>query len=276
MTKARAGFLVLCLAMLVYANSLGNGFAYDDNAIILHNPIVTSGDWRAALASPYHPDALEGAGLFRPLTSVSFTLEWMVFEEDTLGYHLLNLIAHAGVSLLVFLFLTNMVPVLPALVGGAVFAVHPVHTEAVANIVGRAELYSALFYLGACILYLRGASWRGASRHFRLLAMGGLYALSLSAKEIGVTLPLVLLLLELFRPRLSGFADGMTGEDSWEERPPGERGLRTRLKGRCRDLPPPFWGASFLHGSSGAWPLGPLQGRSRLPFSGLWGVWKGF
>lgn len=202
MTEARAGLLVLCLGMLVYANSLGNGFAYDDNPVILHNSIVTSGDWRAALTSPYQPDALEGAGLFRPLTSLSFTLEWTAFGEGALGYHVLNLLAHAGVSLLVFLFLTGIVPVIPALVGGAVFALHPVHTEAVANIVGRAELYSALFYLGACILYLRGATVRGTSRYLRLVALGGLYALSLSAKEIGVTLPLMLLVLEAFRPLL--------------------------------------------------------------------------
>ncbi len=234
MTEARAGFLVLCLGMLVYANSLGNGFAYDDNAVILHNSIVTSGDWRAALTSPYHPDALEGAGLFRPLTSVSFTLEWMVFGEGTLGYHFLNLLAHAGVSLLVFLFLTGMVPVVPALVGGAIFAVHPVHTEAVANIVGRGELYSAMFYLGACILYLRGAATRGTSRYFRLMALGGLYALSLSAKEIGVTLPLMLLVLEAFRPLLRfpvGTMKGGGGEGGGAglEGAGLEGGLKTRV-----------------------------------------------
>ncbi len=202
MTALRAGFLVLFLAGAAYANSLGNGFAYDDNSILPQNPLVTSGDWRGALSSPYQPDALEGAGLYRPVTSLSFTLEWMAFGDDPLGYHLLNLLFHALVSLLVFLLLLEMGAVIPALVGGVLFAVHPLHSEAVANVVGRAELYSAFFFLGACLLFWRGGDWEGWRRVPRLLGLGFLYLLSFGAKEIGVTLPIVLLLLELSRPYL--------------------------------------------------------------------------
>ncbi|MFH1765354.1 MAG: hypothetical protein ABIF09_14285 [Gemmatimonadota bacterium] len=202
MTAFRAGFLVLFLAGAAYANSLGNGFAYDDNSILPQNPLVTAGDWRGALSSPYQPDALEGAGLYRPVTSLSFTLEWMAFGEDPLGYHLLNLLFHALVSLLVFLLLLEMGAVFPALVGGVLFAVHPLHSEAVANVVGRAELYSAFFFLGACLLYWRGGDWEGWRRVPRLMGLGFLYFLSLGAKEIGVTLPIALLLLELSRPFL--------------------------------------------------------------------------
>ncbi len=204
MTTLRAGFLVLFLAGGAYANSLGNGFAYDDNAIIPQNPFVTGGDWRGAASSPYQPDALEGAGLFRPLTSLSFTLEWTAFGDDPFGYHLLNLVFHALVSLLVFLLLLEVGAVFPALVGGALFAVHPLHTEAVANVVGRAELYSALFYLAACILYWKGVDWGWWRRVPRLLGLGALYFLSIGAKEIGVTLPAALFLLEAFRPLLVG------------------------------------------------------------------------
>jgi len=201
-TAPKAGLLVLLLAAGVYANSLGNGFAYDDNAVILLNPVVTSGDWEGALATPYHPDALEGSGLYRPLTTLSFTLEWMVSGDNPFWYHVLNLLAHAGVSVLVLFLLLAWAPPIPALFGAAVFAVHPVHVEAVANVVGRAELYSAFFFLLACLLYLRGASWTGWRRNLRLVGLGILYLLALGAKEIGVTLPLVLLLLEGFRPGL--------------------------------------------------------------------------
>ena len=90
MTPLRVGFLVLFLASAAYTNALGNGFAYDDNAILLRNPVVTNGDWRGALSSPYQPGAQEGVGLFRPVTSASFALEWMVFEDDTRGYHFLS------------------------------------------------------------------------------------------------------------------------------------------------------------------------------------------
>ena len=199
MTALRGGALVLFLAVAAYGNSLGNGFAYDDNAVLVLNPVVTSSDWKGALDSPYHPDALEGAGLYRPLTSLSFALEWGAFGGDPMGFHLVNVVTHALVCLLLFFLLLELAPPLGALAGGAVFAVHPLHTEAVANVVGRAELYAALFFLAACLLYWRGAGWKGGWRLLRLVALGGLYALSLGAKEIGVTLPLVLLLLEVVR-----------------------------------------------------------------------------
>jgi hypothetical protein len=65
-----------------------------------------------------------------------------------------------ALSLLVFLLILEVSATLPALIGAALFATHPVHSEAVANVVGRAELYSALFVLWACLLF-----WKGGSLH---------------------------------------------------------------------------------------------------------------
>lgn len=205
MTALRAGILVVFLALAAYLNSLGNGFAYDDNGIIPFNPVVTSGDVVDAATGPWWPLSMEGTGLYRPLTAVSFTVEWGAFEGDPLGFHLLNVLVHALVALLVFLLLLELGSVAGALAGGAVFAVHPLHTEAVANVVGRAELYAAVFFLAACLLYWKGRRWKGARRILRLLGLGLLYFLSLAGKEIGVTLPGVLLLLEVVAPR---FLDG--------------------------------------------------------------------
>lgn len=230
MTPLRAGFLVVFLACTAYANSLGNGFAYDDNAILPQNPVTTSGDWRTALSSPYQPDALEGAGLYRPVTSASFALEWRAFGDVTLGYHLLNLVFHALVSLLIFLLIWEFGGILPGVVGGALFAVHPLHTEAVANVVGRGELYSAFFFLIACLLYWTGRNWTGLRRVSRLLGLGCVYFLSLGAKEIGVTLPAALLLLEVLRPTLERRREGTKGRaPGGEAGEPGHLSLRSRL-----------------------------------------------
>jgi len=201
-TPLRAGFFVVFLALTAYANSLGNGFAYDDDAIITQNPLVLSGDWRGALAGSWWPDPVDGTGLYRPLTLVSFVGEWRLFGGDPLGFHALNVGTHALVSFLAFLLLLELGSLPGALAGGVLFAVHPLHTEAVANVVGRAELYAAVFYLLACILYWKGRSWSGAFRYLRLLGLGCLYFLSLAGKEIAVTLPGALLLLELFSPLL--------------------------------------------------------------------------
>jgi tetratricopeptide (TPR) repeat protein len=97
-------------------------------------------------------------------------------------------------------------------VAGLVFAVHPVHVEAVANVVGMAEILSCVAILLACLVHVRGpavSSWP------RALAVGVLYALAFGAKESGVTLPGLILLLDAARQRL-GFADlGAYLRDRW-------------------------------------------------------------
>ncbi|MCH7562282.1 MAG: hypothetical protein IH968_00540 [Gemmatimonadetes bacterium] len=196
----RAGALVVLLALSAYGNSLGNGFAFDDVLIIEDNPVVTETDIGAAVATPYWPMAVEGTGLYRPVTVASYAAEWEVFGGDTRGFHAISIVSHGIASLLVFMLLLEFFSTGGALAGASIFAVHPVHTEAVANVVGRAELYTAIFYLAACLLFWRGARWRGGGRRAaRLLGVALLYALALGSKEMGVTLPGVLILLTLFR-----------------------------------------------------------------------------
>jgi tetratricopeptide (TPR) repeat protein len=219
-SAARAGFFVVFLALAAYANALGNGFAYDDDGIITQNPVVLSGDWDRALKGSWWPDPLEGAGLYRPLTLTSFVVEWKLFGGDPLGFHGLNAVFHALVSLLAFLLLLGLGSLPGAAAGAVVFAVHPLHTEAVANVVGRAELYAALFYLGACLLYWRGRDWTGVPRYVRLVGLGALYFLALMGKEIAVTLPGALFLLELFAS-LTGEEGRRGGPEPGADRFPG-------------------------------------------------------
>jgi tetratricopeptide (TPR) repeat protein len=223
-TAFRAGFFVVFLALAAYANSVGNGFAYDDDGIITQNPVVLSGDWQGALSGSWWPDPIEGGGLYRPLTLFSFVGEWKAFGGSPLGFHTLNVILHTLVSILAFLLLLEIGSVPGALAGGVLFAIHPLHTEAVANVVGRAELYAALFYLLACLLYWKGRSWRGLPRVFRLVGLGLLYFLALCGKEIAVTLPGTLLLMEAFAPILQGASgDGSSAPGrTFEKRVGGE------------------------------------------------------
>lgn len=111
----------------------------------------------------------------------------------------MSVLAHALVCLLVLALLTRFVPIPTALVGAFLFAVHPVHVEAVANVVGRSELYAALAYLGACLLYLDTGGRRGPRSAVRLLGLITLFLLALGGKEIAITLPGVLFVLELYR-----------------------------------------------------------------------------
>ncbi|NIP96229.1 MAG: hypothetical protein GWO24_23480, partial [Akkermansiaceae bacterium] len=85
-----------------------------------------------------------------------------------------------------FRLLLFLLPFAGALAGALVFAVHPVHVEAVANVVGRAEVLSSVFYLLSCLLFVR---WREGLGVGRTAALCGLYAAAFLTKESAVTLP---------------------------------------------------------------------------------------
>ena len=191
--------LVASLAAATYANAIGNSWAFDDDYIVVSNPVVTEARWGEALTGPYWGGPEAVPSLYRPTTVTALALEWRVFAGRPAGFHAASLLLHVVVSLLVTLLLAVFLPGVAAAAGGALFAVHPVHVEAVANVVGQSELLAAAAYLGACLLYVGRWSASSGARALRLLAITALYALALGAKEIAVTLPASLLLVELVR-----------------------------------------------------------------------------
>ncbi len=200
---------VALLAVLVYANSLANGFAYDDVWIIETRDLVHGlGNLPELLTAEYWPGRFQ-SGLYRPVTLFSFALDWEIWSGRSFGFHLTNLILHAVVSAVLALLLLRWFPWWAAAAGGAVFAVHPVHTEAVANVVGRAELLAVLFVLLACLRYV-SATRRGGLSPAAIGLIAVLYALAILSKEVGVILPGLLLLTDLragVRGRTAGWRE---------------------------------------------------------------------
>lgn len=186
--------------MAAFANSLGNGFALDDNWFIIENDVVTEGRFGQALTQASWPGALEGTGNYRPLALSSFALEWAVWGDDPFGYHGVSVAVNAVVAVLAFLVLRTLFAPIPAAIGAGFFAIHPVHVEAVANVMGRSELYAALGYFAALLVYLRWRPTTTAARGARLLSILALFAVALAGKEIAVTLPAMLIAFELYRP----------------------------------------------------------------------------
>lgn len=180
-------------AIVVYAIALQNGFAYDDVAIVAGDPRVHNFAIGEILTNGWWAD--DGHALYRPLTTISFALDWSVLPQGTALFHLVNVVLHAGASALVALLIARFWTPAGALLGGILFAVHPVHVEAVANVVGRAELLAAVFSLGACLVWL--ASSEDARAGFRRTIVPALFALALFSKESAVMLPAVLPLLDL-------------------------------------------------------------------------------
>jgi tetratricopeptide (TPR) repeat protein len=174
--------ILLCLTILVYANSLSNGFTMDDELYVQRNPQVTE----HTLWLLFQPNTI--SNVFRPVTFATLALNWTAAGYKPFGYHLVNMFLHAGVVVLLLLVLRSVLERPP---GGALisfaaallFAVHPIHTEAVSSVVGRSELLAAGFLLAAWLFHLQDR-WPLA-----LLA----FALALLSKESAIgLLPLAL------------------------------------------------------------------------------------
>ena len=178
-TSARWPLLVAAVAVLVHLDTLGNGFALDDVALVAQNPAIASpARIPRLLVEPYADLGGGHAGLYRPATTISLAINRALTGAAPFGFHLGNVLLHAGVAALAWAALRRAATHYgTALAGAMLFAVHPLHTEAVANVAGRAELLAALFVLSAWVAWrhagesARPGRWRAASAAFYLLAI---------------------------------------------------------------------------------------------------------
>ncbi|MCA9726361.1 MAG: tetratricopeptide repeat protein [Candidatus Eisenbacteria bacterium] len=168
-------------ALLSHLTALRAGFVFDDRGLVLKNSWVWEPTPGAVLSNQYWPDH-EGTGLYRPVTSFSYWVDGKIWGQHPFGFHLMNLLLHGIVTLLVFQLLVGFFPerVGTAALASLLFAVHPLHSEAVIAIAGRAELLAALFGLGAYLLARRFARAGGI---VPIAGSGALLLLATLSKE---------------------------------------------------------------------------------------------
>jgi protein O-mannosyl-transferase len=151
--------VVAACAGVAYVGALWNRWAFDDLLYVAGSDLVhsASGWWRAFL-SPYLPPEL-GGYLYRPLTVATYALDWHL--DGPAWFHAVNVLWHVAAAVLVAILANRWAGTKAALLSGVVFAVHPVHVEAVANVVGRAELMATVFTLLAVYAALerRSIAW---------------------------------------------------------------------------------------------------------------------
>ena len=199
-----AGVAVFCVAVLVHVAALRNGFAYDDVPILLGDPrVLGAAPWIDILTGPYWPGSGDSFGLYRPLVTFTFAADWAVSGGSPAWFHAVNLLWHGAASVLVLVMLRRFFPLAAALAGALLFAVHAVHVEAVANVVGRAEVMAAAFALGAAAIWLRPPSG------VRTALAALLFAAALLSKESAVMVPALLVLLDVGAGRLEPTAAGV-------------------------------------------------------------------
>jgi hypothetical protein len=185
---------LLLLTLAAAGSSLGNGFAYDDVPMVLENARVHAGSpWWSYLGQGYWPS---GNGLaYRPATVWLFSVQWSLGGGAPGVFHLVSLMLYFGTTVTLFLVAGRLMPLWAAWLAAALFTVHPVHVEAVANIVGQAELQAGLATLLALLLYLK-ARQEGNMTPARRLSLAGLALWAALAKEQGLLVPFIFVLAE--------------------------------------------------------------------------------
>ncbi len=188
--------LIALVTLISFLGSLDNGFVnWDDDLYVTQNILIRDLSWnniKAIFLSPV-------VKMYVPLVPLSFSLEYALWGLNPFGYHLTNLLLHLGNSLLVFVLVLRLSGhLLAALVASLFFGIHPLHVESVAWVTERKDMLSTLFFLGALLFYLRYQE----DRRTVLYALSFVaFVLSLLAKPMGVTFPLILFLCDYLSAR---------------------------------------------------------------------------
>jgi len=198
-TRSYLWLLLAIVAVIAYANTLNNGFALDDNQVILRNEVVKKGfaGFHEIFTTPYHYgwNALNADKLYRPLSLVVFASVYQLFELNPMPYHFVNLLLFAACVVALFSCLDKIFDGRrknAALIASILFALHPIHTEVVANIKSCDELLCFLFAFLSIHTFMGYLRTGGAGR---LLAGGMCLLLSIFAKETSYTFLLIIPLL---------------------------------------------------------------------------------
>jgi Flp pilus assembly protein TadD len=180
--------LLVGVTFAAYANAFGNAFVWDDLLLIVDNPRIKS--WRALPA--LFTSNLFGGGVlssyYRPLQGLTYLLDYRLWGLTPAGFHLTATALHAATAVLLYrLGVVLLHDGRAALAGALLFAVHPVHTEAVTYLAGRSDPLSALALLAALLCHARGRTFLATTA----------FAAALLAREAAVGLLPLLVVVDV-------------------------------------------------------------------------------
>jgi tetratricopeptide (TPR) repeat protein len=193
--------LLWILVVAAYSNSFDAGFVYDNESAILADTRVHDASLHnihRIFAEGYWEDQ-PATALYRPLTTLSYLLNYALLgnADNPAGYHALNLILHLANVSLVYALGNLIFGGLPALALAAIWGLHPLLTEGVTNIVGRADLLAALGILMGLLCHIRALAQAGWRRAAWLIALVLSQTLGLFSKENAAVLAALLLAYDL-------------------------------------------------------------------------------
>lgn len=200
--------LIIILSTAIYANTLKNGFVYDDEFTIVNNTFIKDLTNLPKLLHKNDYFVHSGEGSYRPVVTFTYFLDYALFGIEPWGYHLTNVLLHTINGVLLYIFTTLLIqpqvavtrgPTIsrffanPSFLISILFITHPVLTEAVNAVSYREDLLVFLFYMATLNLYLliRSSASRFSSNLLYITSYIT-YILALIAKEMAVTLPLII------------------------------------------------------------------------------------
>jgi len=200
LNKTTAFIALAFLVFSVYANSLFNRFVWDDGYLIVENPFIKH--------FKYFPNLFVGdlmhstisrhieSGYYRPLSMFSFMADYHLWGLNPFGFHLTNVLIHFLNSIFVFLLIFEIAKNQKmAFLAAALFAVHPLHVEAVAPVYNRMGIQGTFFVLSALWLFIKSENFSNGKFLWGSLS---LFILGLLSKEDTIVLPLIYLCYDYY------------------------------------------------------------------------------
>ena len=203
-TNVAAIILIILLGLAVYANSLGNGFVYDDEFVIKNKPFLNSWSNLRYFFNPRYFD-YAGESTYRPLVTLTYFLDYRLGGPNPFAYHLNSVIFHILSGILCYCFLLYLIPALDkrlppkslALLATLLFICHPIQTEAVDGIAFREDILAALFCFASLLFYLKTKLISGRKKLSFYILSVLCYFFALLSKESALPLILIILLIDL-------------------------------------------------------------------------------
>ena len=211
-------FIVFSIC-LVYANSLFNGFVYDDVSVIVQNNFIKSPqNLRMLFTQRYLTKPIEvsfylgpynnigtGETSYRPVATLSYFLNYALFKLNPLGWHATNLLLHTLCAIAIF-YLVNHLFGMPdvSFLTSLVFGIHPINVEVINCSSFRPNILAFLFSLLSIILYFKYTYTSKTHKHiWYLLGSLFMFMLAVFSKEIVIIMPLALVVCDYFKNALS-------------------------------------------------------------------------
>ena len=183
---------IIILGFVSYYNSINGQFVWDDENLIKNNVYIRECfNWPKVFTKDIGAGGAQTYNFYRPIQLLSYMFDYSMWQLDPRGYHLSNILLHILAALALFwlvamLFNDRGIALLTSLL----FVVHPIHTEAVAYISGRADLLVSLFLLVCFILYIKAMHTDSWIIYSAVICS---YLLALLSRENSLIFPLVLL-----------------------------------------------------------------------------------